>query len=119
VHVALVKFDNDPKKMWDFCATAQVPNGAKRCKRHSIGIIGASKNFNLADLKSICSIPQKDDPNFEMECYPALVSSALSTIPAMLPEAVSFCESLDTEFEQSCSSMIESWKAGMYIQSND
>ncbi|TSC78040.1 MAG: Uncharacterized protein G01um101424_174 [Parcubacteria group bacterium Gr01-1014_24] len=119
VHVALVKFHNDPKTIFDFCSTAQVSNGAKRCKRHSIGIIGASRNFNLVSLKSICSIPQKDDPNFEKECYPALISSALSTIPSALPEAISFCESLDIEFKQSCLSMIESWKVGSYIRSND
>lgn len=106
VHVALVKFNNDPKTIFDFCSTAQVSNGAKRCKRHSIGIMGASKNFDLPSLKSMCSLPQKNDPSFEMECYPALVSSALSTIPSMVPEAISFCNGLDQEFKPSCFSMI-------------
>lgn len=106
VHVALVKFNNDPKMIFDFCSTAQVPNGAKKCKRHSIGIIGASRNFDLSNLKAICSIPQKNNPSFEMECYPALVASALSTIPSMVPQSVSFCNSLDNEFKPSCFSMI-------------
>ncbi len=123
VHVALVKFNNDPKKIFDFCSTAQVPNGAKRCKRHSIGIIGASRNFNLASLKSICSLPQKNgqqnDPNFEAECYPALVSSALSTIPTMIPEATSFCRSLNSQFQESCFSMIEAMSHQPYIKSSN
>lgn len=106
VHVALVKFNNDPKKIFDFCSTAQVPNGANRCKRHSIGIMGASKNFNLKALKSVCSFPQQDNPNFQKECYPALISSSLSTIPKAVPEAVAFCASLDNEFKQSCFSMV-------------
>lgn len=106
VHVALVKFNNDPKRIFDFCSTAPMPNGVKRCKYHSIGIIGASRNFDLASLKSICSIPQKDDPNFEQECYPALIASSLSTIPSAVPEAISFCNSLNSQFQQSCFSMI-------------
>ena len=106
VHAAIVKFNNDPKKTFDFCNSSQSEDGAKRCKRHSIGIIGASKNFNLTLLKPMCSIPQKNDPDFEKQCYPALVSSALSTIPDGVPEAISFCNSLEGEFQPSCFSMI-------------
>lgn len=106
VHIALAKFNNDPKQTWDLCNTAQVPNGAKRCVRHSIGIIGASRNFDLPSLKSICAIPQKNNFNFEGECYTDLISSALSTIPTMVPEAVSFCNNLEDQFRQSCFSMI-------------
>ncbi len=113
IHVALVAFNNDPSRTWALCNSAQVPNGAKRCKRHSIGVIGASKNFDLPSLKSMCSIPQKNqkneaqsDPSFEAECSPALVSSALSTIPTGVPEAVSFCGSLAPKFQPSCFSMI-------------
>lgn len=106
VHAALAKFNNDPKKIFDFCSSAQVPEGSKRCKRHSIGIIGASVNFDLFKMKLMCSIPQKDDPDFERDCYTASVSSALSTIPSALPQAVSFCSSLKNEFKQDCFSMI-------------
>ena len=110
VHAALVKFNNDPKTIFDFCSTAQVPEGAKRCKSHSIGIIGASRNFNLASLKYMCGIRQKDDPNFEAECYPMLVSSALSTVPGMTKEAEAFCRSLEALFQDSCFGMIEAIK---------
>src|SRR3989344_9098905 len=116
VHVALVKFNNDAKTIFDFCSTAQVPNGAKRCKRHSIGIIGASRNFNLASLKSICSLPQKNDPSFEEECYTALVSSALSTIPSIVPEATSFCQSLEKQFQSSCLSMVDAISGKVYVK---
>ncbi len=122
VHVALVKFNNNPKMIFDFCDKSPVAEGAKRCKRHSLGIMAASKNFDLTSLKYICSIPQKDKknyPNFEMECYGNLVSSALSTIPTMVPEAVSFCNSLDTKFKASCLSMIENFKRGESVRSND
>ncbi len=113
VHVALAKFNNDPKKIFDLCSSAQVPEGAKKCKRHSLGIMGASKNFYLPDLKSICMIPQKNDPGFEGECYPNMVASALSTIPTMVPDAVDFCNSLEDKFQKSCFSMI-----GMMSHSN-
>ncbi len=106
VHVALVKFDHDPKKVFDLCSSAQVPNGAKRCKMHSLGIIGASRNFELARLKSVCAIPQKDDPNFERDCYPAMVSSTLSTIPTKVAESVAFCNSLEDKFKTACFSML-------------
>ncbi len=106
VHVALVKFNNDPAKIFAYCDTAQVSAGAQKCKRHSIGIMGAAKNFDLFALKSMCSIPQKNDPSFQNECYPDLVSSALSTVPEMLPQAVSFCSSLEEKFKPSCFSMI-------------
>jgi len=119
VHVALVKFNNNPKLIFDFCSTAQVSNGAKRCKRHSLGIIGASKNFDLASLKSMCAIAQKDDPNFEAECYPALVSSSLSTIPSAVPEAKAFCASLEEKFRPSCFSMIDLVSSSHTQNSND
>jgi len=107
VHVALAKYNNDPHKIFNLCSSAQVKDGAQRCKRHSIGILGASQNFNLPNLKYICSIKQNDnDPNFENECYPNLISSALSTIPSKVPEAINFCKELDSEFKPACFSMI-------------
>src|SRR3989344_4473672 len=115
-HVALAKFNNNPEKIFEFCSTAQVPNGAKRCKRHSIGIVGASRNFNLASLKSICSLPQKNDPSFEEECYRALVASALSTIPSDVPEATSFCQSLEKQFQSSCLSMVDAISGKVYVK---
>ncbi len=106
VHVAVATFDGDAKKVFDFCNTAQVEDGVKRCKRHSLGIIGASKNFDLDKLKYICSLQEDIDPNFKTECYPALVSSSLSTIPSALPEAISFCNSLEDDYKQSCFIMV-------------
>lgn len=107
-HVILYKFNNDPKKTFDFCATAQVPNGAKKCKKHALQIIATLRSFDFANLEYICSIPQKDDPTFENGCYSALIASALYTTPSKVPEAVSFCNSLGKEFQQSCFSMIGS-----------
>lgn len=107
VHVAAAAFGNDPKKVFGLCSSAQVKDGAQRCKRHSIGVLGASKNFDLPSLKYFCTISQEDDdPNFEKDCYTNLVSSALSTIPTKVPEAVSFCNGLEIEYQKSCFSMI-------------
>jgi hypothetical protein len=119
VHVALAKFQNDPVKTWAFCNTAQVPEGAKRCVRHSIGIIGASKNFDLPALKSMCEIPQKNNPNFQGECYGELVGSALSTIPKMAPEAKDFCNSLEEKFQAPCLSMVDSYSNNSLLIKND
>ncbi|MBA3733148.1 hypothetical protein H0W91_02100 [Patescibacteria group bacterium] len=106
VHVALVAFHNDAEKTFQFCDTAQVLDGAKRCKRHALGIIGATKNFDLSKLKYICQIPQKNDPDFEGECYPNLVSSSLSTIPDAIDPAINFCSSIEDKFKGPCFSMI-------------
>jgi len=106
VHVALVKFDNDPKKIFDFCNTSQISEGARRCRRHSLGIMAAAKNFNLAEMKFACQIPQKDDPDFENFCYGALVSSALSTAPQLLDQMIPFCSSLAFKFQPLCFTQI-------------
>lgn len=106
VHVALVSLHNEPQKIFDFCGTAQVLEGVKKCRRHSMGIMGAAMGFDFKKMKSICTIKQIDDIDFEKECYPSLVASALSTVPAMAKEAVSFCNDLDDQFKMPCFSMI-------------
>lgn len=106
VHVAAATFRSDAKKVFDFCSTSQSPIGAKKCKRHAIGVLAASKNFKLLSLKDMCDLPQKNDPTFRNECYPALVSSALSTIPTEVPEAVAFCNTLGSSYKPGCFSMI-------------
>ena len=106
VHAAAVTFQNDAKKVFDFCASAQSTEGGHKCKRHAIGVMGASRNFNLASLGYMCELPQKNDSTFKEECYSALVASALSTIPSLTSEAVSFCNSVASQFKPSCFSMI-------------
>lgn len=106
VHAAAVKFSNDPKQVFDFCSSSQSLDGAKKCRVHSIGIMGASRNFDLDVLKSMCLLPQKNDPSFENDCYPALVSSALSTTPKALTDAVKMCRSIKEVFKPDCFSMI-------------
>lgn len=105
-HMAVSSFSSDAKKVFDFCGSSHILDGAKKCRRHSIGIIGGTKNFNLNELKDICSLPQKDDPSFTAECYPHLISSALSTIPEDVPQAVAFCGSLENKDKYACFSMI-------------
>lgn len=108
VHAALAKFHNDPQKIFDFCNTAQVAQGAKECKEHSIGIIAAGAHFDLDNIKSMCQIPQKNEPNFERECYLHLVSSTLSTIPQAKDKVNAYCRSLNTKYLADCLSRASS-----------
>lgn len=103
-HAALMKFKHDPKKIFDFCNSAQVERGAWECKRHSLGIINAAKNYDIESLKNICTIKQPpNDPRFEGDCYINLVSSKLYTLPAQqVKDTIPFCASLKTEFRSSC-----------------
>lgn len=120
VHVALVKFNNDPNLIFNLCDKAPLAEATKRCKRHSLGVMAASRQFDLANLKYICHIPQKNDSNFEDECYGDFVSSTLSTIPTMISEVVSFCRSLDKKFESSCLSVIDNFRnQASHIKTND
>lgn len=106
-HAALMKFGNDPKQMFEMCSTAQVVEGAKKCRRHSIGIIAAARQYDLPSLKYVCELPQKNDPTFSADCYDNLIGSTLISAPqANLEASVSFCGSIDAEFRQRCFSQI-------------
>src|SRR3989344_3388547 len=101
VHAALVKFRNDPQKIFDFCSSAQTAEGATECKYHAIGIMATARRFDLDALKPMCSIPQKE-PNFKGECYVRLASSTLSTLPAEKDKVASFCRGLDEKYQRDC-----------------
>lgn len=118
VHAALVKFHNDPKTIFDFCSTSQVSEGSKKCRRHSIGIMAAGKNFEIDTLKSMCLLPQKNDPSFEGDCYVQLVSSMLSTIPQAKDKAEIFCNGLDKNYQPACLAQV-SGIGGQQIRGND
>jgi hypothetical protein len=103
VHAALVKFNNDPETIFDFCNSAPDVRSAQRCKRHSIGIVLAAHNFNMPKLEYMCRLPQPStDPVFQEECYAYVVSSTLSTIPQAGPDSIAFCNQLDGQFQRTC-----------------
>lgn len=102
VHAALVKFDNKAERIFAFCSTAPLTNAVKRCRKHSIGIMAAGVNFNLASIKDICQLPQKDDSDFETECYRQLAASAISSLPQDRQRVEKFCLGLLKKFQDSC-----------------
>lgn len=101
VHAALVKFRDDPQKIFDLCNSAQVAEGATECKYHAIGIIVVSKRFDFDNLKTMCSIPQKE-PDFQNQCYVRIAASALSTLPELKDKVSAFCRGLDTKYQRDC-----------------
>jgi len=103
-HAALIKFKHDPNKIFDFCNTAQDVEGAKRCKRHSLGIMSARKKYDIKSLSYVCAIKQpSNDPYFETDCYNSLVSRLLySSSQDKAEGSVSFCSSLNLKFRESC-----------------
>lgn len=101
--VAIVKYDRRPKTVFDFCNTAQTKESARECKLHAIGIFTVEKNFDLDSTKSICSVEQSDNPEFERICLLRIVDSVLNVLKAKkAPDVVEFCSSLDTKFQRSC-----------------
>lgn len=106
VHAALVKFNNNADKIFSFCRSAPFSAAAERCRRHSIGIMAAANNFNLVSMKDICKLSQKDDPDFEGECYQQLVASSISSIPQDRRRVEEFCLGLPEKFKDSCLSQI-------------
>lgn len=105
-HAALIKFHYDPAVMFDFCASAQVEEGAKRCRRHAIGIIATQRGFDLTALSPMCSLPQPHDADFERDCHVTLAASFLSTIPRNARHVVDFCATSDSRFRSPCFAQI-------------
>lgn len=116
VHAAAEKFSaegratsggNLASKIYNFCATAQIVEGARRCRRHAIAVIAAYHNFELAKLENIC-IPQKFDPSFQNDCYIHIVDTTLANLPDYDEEMTKFCANAGEKFRQTCYNQIES-----------
>lgn len=101
-HAVIAKFRGEPQKVFDFCNSAQAVEAALECKHHSIGIMAASHRFDLENLKSMCLIPQKNEPDFEGQCYIQLAASTLSTIPDAKDKVEAFCRGLSDEYRNDC-----------------
>src|SRR3989344_7634806 len=103
VHAVALKFKNDAKKVFDFCSTAQINEGAIRCRRHAIGILVAGNNYDLEDEKRMCDLVQPHDPNFKSECYVYIIGSTLASIPQSGGiKAISMCDGLEEQYKKSC-----------------
>ncbi len=106
-HATSIKFKNDPKKMFDFCNTAQSIEATKRCRLHSLNDLVITRRYNLSLIKHACTIKQQDDPTFEEECYRYLVAIKLSYYPTKeSADIIDYCLSLDKKFHNSCLSKI-------------
>jgi len=107
IHASAIKFRGNPKKIFDYCNTAQVEEGAKRCRRHAITEIVSKHNYNISPLKYMCSIEQINDSTFERDCYINLVTMRLfHARPKDAVDVVDFCSSLDPKYHSSCFSRI-------------
>lgn len=109
VHVALVKFHNDPQKIVDFCESAPGETEVRECIDHSLGIMAAGYNFKLDAMHPICDTRVKA-PDFKDRCYANLVSSTLSTIPQEMASAIRFCNSIESAYRKSCHERIDNFE---------
>lgn len=105
VHAALIKFNNDPQKIVDFCQTAPGEDETRECIDHSLGIIASAYNFELSKMKPICEV-KAEDPGFKNRCYAELVSATISTVPQQFPDAVKFCSDADHQYQETCFTML-------------
>ncbi len=119
-HAAVQKYQNETAKVFEWCDEASSIVGRDKCKTHAVGIITATNNYQLANVSTICRIPQKSDPGFESNCYSNIVGSMLSTVPEKLNDAIDFCTSLtDLDLISNCISMIYSVSnSGLYSLSD-
>lgn len=102
-HAVVQKFPNDPGKVFDFCNSTPITEASYWCKRHSIGIIAGTKNFDISPLAHMCELPQPaNDPNFKRDCYQGLAGSAISTTPRNTDYVMAFCDAIPKEYRGSC-----------------
>jgi hypothetical protein len=104
-HAALVKFNNNPQMIVNFCETAPGETETRECIDHSLGILGSVYNFELDKMGHICEVRAKA-PGFKNRCYAQLVSATISTTPGQIPEAVKFCSNIGKEFQETCFTML-------------
>jgi hypothetical protein len=103
VHAVAVKFQNDPEETFVFCSKSRNAEAASKCRYHAIGILAAARNFDLFVMKDMCLLPQRQDQNFQQNCYVQLVASVLSTSYEKASEAIDFCSTLELEpFQHAC-----------------
>ncbi len=106
VHAVIVKFNDNPAKVFAFCDKSPLLEAASACKYHGIGIMATNTNFDQTRMHNICTVPQPNDSQFESNCYPRLVSSILSTSFNKTADAIQFCTSAPAQFQHSCFSQI-------------
>lgn len=105
VHAVLIKVNNDSQSLVNFCETAPGTTETSECINHALGILASVDNFVLKRMNHICEVEVKD-PTFKNRCYAGLVGATISTIPAQIPDAVSFCSSISLEYQRDCFTML-------------
>lgn len=117
-HATVLKYPNNPAKVFEICDESPSDEGRNKCKTHAIGIITANLSYNLEAAAKLCKIPQKLDPDFEKECYANIVGSMLSTVPEQLQDALVFCSNLSESDAKNCFEMVHTMvKTGLFTQS--
>lgn len=106
-HAIIQKFPNDPGKVFDFCNSAPLTEASYWCKRHSIGIMAGTKNFEISQLAYMCELPQPvSDSSFKRDCYQGLAGSAISTTPQKADYVITFCDAIPQEYRAGCFSHV-------------
>lgn len=115
-HASIVKYFQEPEKVFTLCDESSSNEGRNKCKTHAIGILTASYGFDLNKTSKLCQIPQPSDSNFENQCYANIVGSTLSTVPEKLSQTTDFCDSLkNSSFASNCFAMIYTMSnSGLY-----
>lgn len=102
-HAATINYKDDPKKVLDFCNSAQTESAASYCRKHSISQITTLEGYNLLKIKPICELPQKSDPSYKEDCYMRIVSATVGNLaPADLKVLSQFCSALETKYKLKC-----------------
>lgn len=110
MHAYSAKYNGDPIQIFNACNSAQVEEGANRCRRHAVGdiiLFNVQKNRNFTSMKYICEIDQPNDPTFSRDCYSHIASITLFTIPLKKAHQVAeYCSSLLPQYQNRCFSEI-------------
>lgn len=101
-HAAIVHFGSNVQAMFDFCHTAQTPKAKQNCKLHTVDLFNNKRKYDLFASKDLCTLEVSRDPGFEEKCYVRLATSIFATNQERAADAVTFCGSLDQEFQDAC-----------------
>ena len=92
----------DVEKIFDYCNQAQGERERFACKTYAFDSVLNRLSYNWEGLKRFCERPE-DELFFRKTCYSIIAGSLIGAPPVYnIQGAVSFCNSLDSDFGEAC-----------------
>jgi len=106
-HSIYYRYDQDVRKIYDYCNRAPNKQAARVCKQISFTGLYTVTHANLPKYISYCTLERSFDPGFEQVCYNEYVGLLLANNkPEHATEVVPFCLGLPSSFTRDCLRMV-------------